>query len=226
MTMDTLYRLQSLQFCYGQRTVLDIADLSIASGRLCLLTGPNGSGKSTLLNILALLSPPTSGTVTFDGAPVDWRPRALIDKRRKVTLLHQAPYLFNESVYANVAFGLRARGIPRSEQRSLVEQALAMVELSGFQRRKARELSGGEAQRVAMARSLVIRPEVLLLDEPLANVDQKTSLLLERLIATLPEQGTSVIMTSHDPGHPGSLPGERIHLAGGRIAPVPHQDFP
>lgn len=219
--MKILYHLDSIRKNYGQRTVLDIPDLPIHAGKLYLLTGANGSGKSTLLSILALLSAPTSGTVTFGDQPVSWQNGSLLAARRRVTLLHQAPYLFNESVHANVAFGLRARGISGSEQQQLIEQALAMVELSGFQKRKARELSGGEAQRVAMARALAIRPEVLLLDEPLANVDRDMALLLECLIASLPEQGTSVIMTTHDPGQPERLACERIHLVAGRLAPAP-----
>jgi tungstate transport system ATP-binding protein len=221
MTNAILYRLQGLRQCYGTRTVLDIPDLTIGSGRLCLLTGANGSGKSTLLSILALLTPPTGGTIAFRGNTVQWDSRSLLAARKKVTLLHQAPYLFNESVYTNVAFGLRARGITGKEQHRVVEQALAVVELAGFERRKARELSGGEAQRVAMARALAIRPEVLLLDEPMANVDRDTALLLEKLIVSLPQQGTSVIMTTHDPGQPGRMAGDRIHLVAGKPAPVP-----
>lgn len=222
--MDILYRLESLRQTYGPRTVLDIPELSIRTGRLYLLTGANGSGKSTLLSILALLSPPSAGTVTFAGRPVTWNNGSLLAARRRVTLLHQAPYLFNESVRANVAFGLRARGINGGEQRRLVDEALDMVELSGFQKRKARELSGGEVQRVAMARALAIRPEVLLLDEPLASVDRETANLLETLIVSLPKQGTSVIMTTHDPGQPQRLAGERIHLVAGQLATAPRHD--
>jgi tungstate transport system ATP-binding protein len=221
MTDKILYRLQALRHDYGQRTVLDIPELNLDAGRLYLLTGSNGSGKSTLLSILALLMPPTAGTVTFCGKILHWDSRSLLAPRKKVTLLHQAPYLFNESVYANVAFGLRARGITGKEQHTVVEQALAMVELAGFEKRKARELSGGEAQRVAMARALAIRPEALLLDEPMANVDRDTALLLEKVIVSLPAKGTSVIMTTHDPGQPGRMAGERIHLVEGKLAPVP-----
>jgi tungstate transport system ATP-binding protein len=223
MTTAPLYRLDSLRYSYGPRTVLDIPDLTIDSGRLYLLTGANGSGKSTLLSILALLTSPTTGTVSFRGAAVQWDNRSLLAARRRVTLLHQAPYLFNESVYTNVAFGLKARGITGKEQHAVVEQALAVVELAGFEKRKARELSGGEAQRVAMARALAFRPEVLLLDEPLANVDRDTALLLEKVVVSLPQQGTSVIMTTHDPAQPGRLAAERLHLVAGKIAPVPQQ---
>jgi tungstate transport system ATP-binding protein len=115
-----------------------------------------------------------------------------------------------------VAFGLKVRGIPGEEQRRIVDRALDGVGLQGFRDRKARELSGGEAQRVAMARALALNPEVLLLDEPLANIDRETAGLLETVIASLPARGTTVVMTTHDPDHPGRLNGESIHLEGGR----------
>ena len=136
--------------------------------------------------------------------------------RRNVTLLHQSPYLFVGSVHDNVAFGLKVRGIPWEEQRRIVDRALDGVGLQGFRDRKARELSGGEAQRVAMARALALNPDVLLLDEPLANIDRETAGLLETVIASLPARGITVVMTTHDPDHPGRLNGESIHLEGGR----------
>lgn len=217
--MTELYRLQGVRHRYGDRLVLDIAELTIRRGRLYLLTGANGSGKSTLLQILALLTPPGEGTVTFAGQPINWRSPGLLELRRRITLLHQAPYLFNQSVASNVAFGPRVRGISGSQLRHLVDAALDMVGLAGFQKRRARELSGGEAQRVAMARALAIDPEVLLLDEPLANVDRQSATLLEALIRELPARGTSVIMTTHDPAQPERLGCERIRLVAGRLAP-------
>lgn len=219
--MKPLYHIKNLRKSYNSRDVLAIAELTIRPGCIHTLTGPNGSGKSTLLNILAFLSPPTAGEVWFEGKPVAWSNPSLLRLRKSVTLLHQAPYLFDESVHANIAFGLKVRGITGNEQHRLVDEALSMVRLSGFQKRKARELSGGEAQRVAMARALALKPHVLLLDEPLANVDRDTAELLEWVIAALPEQGTSVIMTTHDPEHPLKLGGERIHLVSGRIEEEP-----
>lgn len=219
--MTILYHLTGVRHRYGDRLALEIPELAIRQGGLYLLTGANGSGKSTLLQILALLMPPTAGTVSFHGRPIDWRSAGLLEIRRRVTLLHQAPYLFNESVAGNVAFGLRARGIAGGRLRQLVDEALDMVGLRGFQKRRARELSGGEAQRVAMARALAIAPEVLLLDEPLANVDRQSAAFLEELIGGLPARGTSVVMTTHNPEQPIRLGGERIHLVAGRLAAVP-----
>lgn len=221
--MAPLYELTAIRKNYGNREALAIKELVINAGCCYTLTGPNGSGKSTLLQILAFLFPPTAGKLLFCGEPVVWENGPLLRLRRQVTLLHQAPYLFSTSVLGNVAFGLRARGITGPEQRRRIDESLELVGLSGFQKRKAHELSGGEAQRVAMARALALRPRVLLLDEPLANVDRKSAELLEGVIATLPAQGTSVIITTHDPEHRQRFGTDRIHLAAGRLATPPRQ---
>ncbi len=216
--MTPLYRLIGIRKSHGERTVLAIDDLALFPGKLYTLTGPNGSGKTTLLTLLALLAPPTAGELRYEGEPVQWTNAALLPLRRQMTLLHQSPYLFDGSVLANVAFGLKLRGIRGDGKQRRVEQALELVGLPGFGLRRTRELSGGEAQRVAMARALALEPKVLLLDEPLANVDRGTSELLEGVIAALPERGTTVIMTTHDPQHLGRLGGEQIHLIAGELA--------
>jgi tungstate transport system ATP-binding protein len=219
--MKILYRLNSIRKCYGSNVALDIEELTIVDSRLYTLIGANGAGKSTLLNILAFLSPPTSGVIFYAGKRVDWNHGSVKEHRRKVTLLHQSPYLFGGTVYDNVAFGLKARGIRGEARERRVEKALDGVGLQGFRDRKARELSGGETQRVAMARALALTPEVLLLDEPLANIDRETTGLLETVIASLPAQGTTVVMTTHNPDHPGRLNGDSILLEGGKVA-IPH----
>jgi len=219
--LTELYRLRSVTKRYGSNVALDIEELTIGEGRLYTLTGANGAGKSTLLNILAFLSPPTSGEIFYAGRRVDWNHGSVEEYRRKVTLLHQAPYLFGGTVYGNVAFGLKARGIQGEEQRRIVDRALDGVGLQGFRDRVARELSGGEAQRVAMARALALKPEVLLLDEPLANIDRETAGLLETVIASLPARGTTVVLVTHDPDQPDRLGGESIVLEAGKVA-IPH----
>jgi tungstate transport system ATP-binding protein len=219
--MAPLYQLDNVRKNYGSREALAIDALTIQVGRCYSLTGPNGSGKSTLLQILAFLSPPTAGRLLFCGEPVVWENGPLLRLRRQVTLLHQAPYLLTTSVQANIAFGLKARGITGAEQHRRIDEALEMVQLAGFQKRRARELSGGEAQRVAMARALALGPKVLLLDEPLANVDRKSAELLEEVIISLPSRGTSVIITTHDPEHRQRFGTDRIHLVAGRLAAPP-----
>ncbi len=226
--MPPLYFLHGLTKDYGARTVLAIEELHLEAGRLYTLTGPNGAGKSTLLQILAFLATPTSGDLSFRGESAIGNGAALRQLRREVTLLHQDPYLFATTVAANVAFGLKVRSIQSAEQRRRVEAALTQVGLEGFGPRRASELSGGEVQRVAMARALALAPAVLLLDEPLANIDRQTACLLEGLIAELPAHGTTVILTTHDPDLPQRLGGEIIRLRAGRLeasmSPASHHE--
>jgi tungstate transport system ATP-binding protein len=212
-----LYRLRSVTKRYGSNVAVDIESLTIPSGRLYTLTGANGAGKSTLLGILAFLTPPSTGELFYAGERIDWKSDSLGSRRRKVTLLHQSPYLFGGTVFRNVAYGLKARGIAGESALRAVDRALETVGLDRFRDRDARELSGGEAQRVAMARALALEPEVLLLDEPLANIDRETAALLETVIASLPSRGTTVVMTTHDPDHPYRLHGGSIALEGGKV---------
>ena len=224
--MAELYRLRSVIKRYGSNVAVDIDSLTIDSGRLYTLTGANGAGKSTLLGILSFLVPPTAGEIFYAGERVDWKRDLLMRRRRRVTLLHQSPYLFGGTVFRNVAYGLKARGIAGEATLRAVDRALETVGLDGFRGRDARELSGGEAQRVALARALALDPEVLLLDEPLANIDRVTVELLEAVIASLPSRGTTVVMTSHAPGHPARRSGLQIVLEGGKVAPSPPSTAP
>uniref|UniRef100_UPI00272E5754 ATP-binding cassette domain-containing protein n=1 Tax=Geoalkalibacter sp. TaxID=3041440 RepID=UPI00272E5754 len=119
-----------------------------------------------------------------------------------------------------LAMGLALRGIRGDEQRRRIEQSLEAVGLSAFAKRRARELSGGETRRVALARALALRPEVLLLDEPTANLDRETVATFEAVIQSLPALGITLVMSSHDPGQPRRLGGELLRLGGGRLLPV------
>jgi tungstate transport system ATP-binding protein len=215
--METLYRLESIQLSYGNSPVLAVDGLTLFPGRIYIIGGVNGAGKSTLLNLLAFLSPPGAGQLFFAGERVSWNSATLCRLRREVTLLHQSPYLFSGSVGANVGYGLKVRGMRGAVQQRLVDEALEAVGLAGFQGRPARDLSGGEAQRVAMARALALKPRAILLDEPLAHVDRDTTRLLGELIAALPGRGTSVIMSTHDPAQAAHLDGELILLERGRV---------
>lgn len=216
--MTECLRLTNIRTTYAGRTVLAIDRLSLHSGRLYILTGANGAGKSTLLSHLALLTAPASGEIIFGDRMVHWNNGTLRHLRRQVTLVHQSPYLFTGSVLANVAYGLKLRGVNGDELKRRAENALTLVGLGGFGHRRSRELSGGEAQRVALARALALETRVLLLDEPLANVDRGTSDLLTTIISGLPATGTTVVMTTHDPDHADRLGGERIHLVEGELA--------
>lgn len=225
--MEPILRLSSIEKKHGTRTALRLDSLAIREGAIHLLTGPNGSGKSTLLSIMALLSPPDKGEVYLQGERVTWGNGTLCRLRKKVTLLHQSPYLFCGTVFDNVTFGMKRHGFHRSEWGDRTEQVLAAVGLDGFQQRTATALSGGETRRVALARALAVEPALLLLDEPLANVDRTTAAKIEELIGTLPSRGTTVVFSSHDPQQACSAC-ERIVVVDGRLeAPytLPESDW-
>lgn len=216
--MTPIYSLKNIEKRRGNKKVLQLESLDLLPGRIYSLTGANGAGKSTLLQLFALLERPNSGEVFFNGDPVRWRWWELRRSRRLVTLVHQLPYLFDASVFSNLAYGLRLRGVPLNERRRRIIIALQTVGLGGFEERQARELSGGEMQRVALARALVLEPKVLLLDEPTANVDRESVELFESLVAELPHKGMSVILSTHDADQPQRLGSEVIHLEDGRLA--------
>ena len=203
---------------YNGRAVLNIDYLAIPRRSIIGLTGPNGSGKSTLLRILAFLEDPMRGEVIFEGKPCSSRHNGI---RRKVTLLPQEPYLLKRSVHANVAYGLKVRG--RRNTTDQVAQALKVVGLSParFGQRSGHELSGGEAQRVALAARLVLRPEVLLLDEPTANLDaESTKQIKEAALAARKEWGATVVIASHDINWLQSICDKILALSDGLLADV------
>ncbi|MHB8058282.1 MAG: energy-coupling factor ABC transporter ATP-binding protein [Desulfuromonadaceae bacterium] len=215
--MNAQFVITSVQKRYGEKIALELKKLVIWPGRIYILTGPNGSGKSTLLNILALLSKPELGAVMYAGERVLWKSRELGLLRKKITLMHQSPYLFSGTVIDNVAFGLKARGMSGENLRRTVADSLAMVGLINFEERNVTQLSGGEARRVALARALAPKPEMLLLDEPLAHVDRESAEIIEKLIASLPARGTTVVMSTHDSQQRERLGCEEIQLCGGRL---------
>lgn len=217
---SVIYELTGVQVRLGPRVALEIDQLRIGAACPHILIGPNGSGKSTLLSVLAFLVRPERGRLTFCGSPVDWSGRRLGHLRKQVTLLHQASYLFSGTVTTNVAFGLRMRGVDQKEARRHVEHFLALVGMAGFEERDATALSGGEARRVALARALACRPQVLLLDEPLAHVDQESAGIIENLIADQSHAGTTIVMASHDEKIEERLPSKLIRLHAGRIESV------
>ncbi|WP_285906859.1 ABC transporter ATP-binding protein [Pseudodesulfovibrio pelocollis] len=200
---------------YAGRTVLSVDRLDIAPGSIVGLAGPNGSGKSSLLRLLAFLESPASGTVTFEGVPATASPGPV---HRKVTLLVQEPYLLRRSVFGNVAYGLKARGEADPTER--VRHALEAVGLDPerFARRQWFELSGGEAQRVALAARLALRPRALLMDEPTASLDANSAALVRKAALSAREKfGTALVIASHDMAWLHAVSDHVLHLEHGCI---------
>ncbi len=192
--MNALYSLRHVRQRYGPRTVLDLDSLDIQRGEVLAIVGPSGAGKSTLLRLLNFLEPPSAGSLTFDGAAIGSEPR--LGVLRRVTTVFQRPVLLDRTVRDNVAFGLTLRGRSADGQ---VAAALEQVGLTALAHTQARKLSGGEMQRAALARALVIQPDVLLLDEPTANLDPYNVGLIEHIVVTENrERGTTIVLVTHN----------------------------
>jgi len=193
--------IQTVDLCqrFGERDVLKNINLEVERGEVFALIGPTGSGKTTLLRLIDLLDEPTSGKIYFDGTDVTTLRRRRLETRRRMAFVLQKPTVFNTSIYHNVACGLKWRGIPRRELDRRVNRVLEMVGLAQHRDRNARTLSGGEVQRVAIARAIAIEPEVLLLDEPTANLDPVSTSRIEDLIrGIIGHYHTTIIMATHD----------------------------
>ncbi|MGK2905175.1 MAG: energy-coupling factor ABC transporter ATP-binding protein [Desulfuromonadales bacterium] len=216
--MEPLVILRDIE-CQRGDFRLAIEQLELAKNRIYLLEGPNGAGKSTLLQLLALLLVPAKGTVCFGGAQIASESRRQ-HMRRHITMVDQNPYLFDTSVYKNLAFGLRLRNLSGDLLSLRISKALEMVGLPGFDAHRARSLSGGETRRVSLARAMVLQPRLLLLDEPNAGLDREILPVFEKCLATLPGQGTTVVIASHDRDQSRRLAGEVLTLNRGRLLPT------
>lgn len=211
-----LLRLEAATVRFGGRAVLDAVDLAVAEHEIVCVLGPSGSGKSTLLRAVAGLQPLDSGRVLLDG-----RDQAVVPvHRREVGLMFQDHQLFPQrDVAGNVGFGLRMHGTAKGERTARVEELLDLVGLPGAGGRAVAALSGGEQQRVALARALAPRPRLLMLDEPLGQLDRT---LRERLVVELRELfgrlGTTVLAVTHDQGEAFALADRVVVMRDGEIA--------
>lgn len=214
-----LYELNNVVRQFGCRTVLDIDKLFFEARRVYALIGPNGAGKTTLLNLLAFLDQPTSGELFFRSGRVSYENAVLTRLRRQVVLVDQTPILFSGSVWKNIEFGLKVRKIGGAEKRMKIEQALERVGMSDFAQADVHGLSGGEVKRVALARALALEPEVLLCDEPTANVDQQhQEIILKILDHANSVRNTTVIFSTHYLSQSRRLAHETLLLQDGRLA--------
>jgi len=217
--MKTLMELENISKVYGNVTVLNLINLDIVEGEVFSLLGPNGSGKTTLLRIMACIEKPTSGEMRFKGVKVD--EGNINDVRLKTTMVFQKTALFNTSVYKNIAYGLQLRGYSKREIDEKVKEVMKTVRLEGYGKRPAKKLSGGEQQRVALARALALDTDVLLLDEPTANIDPKNISIIEEVLSRFnKERKTTMVIATHNMFQAETLTNRVALLLGGKIAQI------
>ncbi len=213
---------------YGEGYVLRDINLKIQKGEVFALIGPTGAGKTTLLRLLDPLELPASGKVYFDGVEVTHPKAERLGVRRRMSFVQQKPVVFNMSVYDNIACGLRWRREKNEIIRQKVEGALELVGMTTYRERNAKTLSGGETQRVAIARALVTDPELLLLDEPTANLDPVSVSKVEEVLSDIISgRKTTIVMASHDMSQGQRLASRVGVLIGGELLQVgsPSQVF-
>lgn len=223
----TLYLLKNIRRVFGQRTVLNIPDLRLDAGKIYTLSGPNGAGKTTLLHLLGFLTFPTSGEMTFKDVPVRFNNTVSLEHLRKsVILVDQHPILFSTTVYKNVEFGLKIRKIPADQRKQRIESALDRVGMMDFIHADARYLSGGETRRVAIARALACSPDVLLLDEPTADLDIEHQLGIEKMIQQIHRQNhITIVFCTHNLPQGLRLTSHHIHLFAGEMRDSEHENI-
>ncbi len=215
---DAHLQVRDLAVQRGGNTVLEIDALDIPRGLVTVVIGPNGSGKSTLLGALQLVLHPVRGTLTLDGEPMDADP---IKTRRRMSAAFQEPLLLSMSVQANVELPLRLRGVNRNRRRELAEHWLERFGIASLSRRHARQLSGGEAQRVSLARAFASQPEVMLLDEPFAGVDAPTREgLITDFAEILSETRPTTVLVTHDRDEALRLGDQTALLIGGQLRQI------
>ena len=214
VTSDPVLRTEHLGRVVKEKILVEDVTFEVLTGEVLAIVGPSGSGKSSLLRLLNRLDEPTSGEVYVEGT--DYRQIAPRELRRKLGLVNQRPYLFPGTVEHNLRFGPLQRG--ESLSQDSIEQLLARVGLKGYASRNVANLSGGEAQRVSVARTLANSPLVLLLDEPTSALDETSKLDVESTIQrVVREQGLTCILVTHDTAQAARLAERALVLQAGRI---------
>lgn len=185
-------RLEDIGHQFGKRQVLSRISFEIREGSFYGVTGDNGSGKTTLFRIIAGLIKPTSGVIYYDEEP--WKMKV-----QEITYMHQKPYLMRTSVEENIAYPLRIRGFQEKEIKTEVHRLLQELELEDISKEQANDVSGGEAQKIALARALIFQPKVLLMDEPTANIDPETKECIFEIIKKRQTMdGFTTLMITHE----------------------------
>ena len=217
--MKLAYELRGIEYYYDCALGLQISKSQIQANKITAIVGPNAAGKSTLLNLLAFLTNPSAGEIRFFGSPCE--PNKKIELRRKIGYVQQNPYLFKDSVLGNVALGLKLRGVGKKPRNKAAMNILKMLGLKALATRHTRELSGGEIQKAAIARAMVLEPKVIILDEPFTHLDKQFATHLIRMIKQAQStKKQTVIFSSHHDLHTRTLADEVINILDGRQVPA------
>jgi tungstate transport system ATP-binding protein len=203
---------RGLVFEAGGKRLIDGVSLTLRAGPVTAVMGPNGAGKSLLLRLLHGLLKPAQGEILWAGRPAD---RSIVGRQ---AMVFQRPVLLRRSVAANVSYALETRGVSAPERRRRLEAVLRVARLEHLAERPARVLSGGEQQRLAVARALSLSPEILFLDEPTSSLDPASTLAIEELLRQAQAGGTTLVLVTHDIGQAKRLAQEVVFMNRGRIA--------
>jgi len=225
---DVVYRLEDIGYAYPRTPAsfsLELAGLEIRAGDVLALVGPNGAGKTTLLALLALLLRPDRGRLEFLGRDPWASDEDAVRSRREAVMVTHHPYLFRGTIADNVAFGLKLRKVAEAGIRTRVGEALSLVGLGGEGKKPVTGLSAGQAQRVAIARTLALRPRALLFDEPTANLDAELGLRMESVLRGAGrEWGAAVVFSTHDFSQASRLADTIVYLSEGRHVEFSHEN--
>lgn len=214
-----LIEIKNLQIKRNKQIALEIPGLSIQRGETLTVVGPNGSGKSTLLLALARLLKPVRGEIIYDGKSLLQMNE--LEYRRKISFVFQSPLLMDMTVEQNVALGLKFRGASKAETQARVGKWMEQLGIESLSKRRAGQLSGGEAQRVSLARAFVLEPELLLLDEPFAALDPPThAKLLEDLSNLLKQDHKTAVFVTHNLKEAAKLSHRMAVIVGGMLRQV------
>jgi len=208
-------QLSEIKKCYRSFKALNSVSLEMEGGKIIVFLGVNGAGKSTLMRILSGLENPDSGTILFNNQNTDAK-----TLRHISTLVFQKTIMFTMNVYDNLAYGLKIRKVPKVEIAKRIPEALQAVRLSGFEKRRAKKLSGGEQQRIALARAFLLDPNVLFLDEPTANLDPNSAAIIEKAIIGKKSSQRIIVMATHNLNQARRMADEIVHIHDGEIVEV------
>jgi len=214
-----LLELRGITKKYNGTIALNGVNLKVEEGDFLAIVGPNGAGKTTLLKIMAGIEEPTSGKILYRSKRIGRRDLEFL--RKRCTMVFQKTTLFNTTVYNNIAYGLKIRGLLKSEIQERVQEVLKLIRLEGFEKTHAKKLSGGQQQLVSLARALVLKPELLLLDEPASNLDPQTTLIIEHVMNHINrEEETTVVMATHNIFQAQKIPKRAALMLNGKIVEI------